>query len=116
MAQKNSFDVYLEVGQKKTFAIAVDWPGWCRSGKHEADALQALVDYGPRYARVLKGTGLEFIAPAETSELVVVERVKGSATTDFGAPDRPLPGDDAPVDAAENTGPQPGVPVEAPRP
>lgn len=96
-----SIQVYLEVGRKRTFAIAADWPGWCRSGKHEADALQALIDYGPRYAKVLKGTGLGFSAPEETAALVVVERVKGSATTDFGAPDRPLSGDDAPVDPDE---------------
>jgi hypothetical protein len=102
MAKGNkTIEIYLETGQKKTFAGALDWPGWCRSGKDEAAALLALVDYGPRYAQILKGTGLGFHAPDETAELVVVERVKGNATTDFGAPDRPLPGDDAPVDPAE---------------
>jgi hypothetical protein len=34
--------VYLEVGEKKTFACSVDWPGWCRSGRDEDAALQAL--------------------------------------------------------------------------
>jgi hypothetical protein len=28
--------------------LAVDWPGWWRSGREEKAALQALVDYGPR--------------------------------------------------------------------
>ena len=36
------FDVYLEVGSKRVFAGAVDWPGWCRSGRDEATALEAL--------------------------------------------------------------------------
>ena len=29
----DKMDVYLEVGQKRTFAGALDWPGWCRSGR-----------------------------------------------------------------------------------
>jgi len=41
----DGFDVYLETGQKRVFAAAVDWPGWCRSGRDEASALQALCDY-----------------------------------------------------------------------
>ena len=53
----NHIDVYLEIGPKRTFAGAIDWPGWCRSGRQDAEqsALQALLDYGPRYAAVLRG-------------------------------------------------------------
>ena len=29
-------DIHLEFGQKKVFATAVNWPGWCRSGQDEA--------------------------------------------------------------------------------
>jgi hypothetical protein len=81
-----SVAVYLESGSKRTFACAVEWPGWCRSGRDEATALQALLDSGPRYARALKGTRLGFSAPTDVSELRVVERLRGDATTDFGAP------------------------------
>ena len=102
MAQAaNSIDIYLEAGQKRTFAAALDWPGWCRSWRDKSSALQALVDYGPRYARVLEGAQLDFNAPKDVSALVVVERQAGNATTDFGAPDRTLPGDTKPVDLAE---------------
>lgn len=80
-------DVYLEVGKKWTFAGAIDWPGWCRSGPDEPSALQALFDYGPRYARVLHNTRLDFKAPDNISALSVIERLEGNATTDFGAPD-----------------------------
>jgi hypothetical protein len=83
-----TFSVYIEVGQKRTFAGAIEWPGWCRSGKDEATALQALLDYGGRYERVLRGTSPEFKAPARVSGLRVVERLRGTTTTDFGAPDR----------------------------
>jgi DinB superfamily len=76
--------VYLEVAKSRAFAGAVDWPGWCRAGRDEDAALGALFDYGPRYARVLKG--VRFTAPARPSTLAVVERLKGDATTDFGAP------------------------------
>ena len=47
-------NVYLETGEKKTFAGAIDWPGWCRSGGDEESALQALFEYGARYARVVR--------------------------------------------------------------
>ncbi len=94
-------DVYLEIGKKRVFAGATDWPGWCRSGRDEAAALQALLDYGPRYARVLRGARLGFRAPADVSELAVVERLAGNATTDFGAPDIAPSVDAKPVDEAE---------------
>src|SRR5215207_9571278 len=79
-------DVYLEIGKKRVFAGAVDWPGWCRSAQNEESALQALVDYGPRYARILRATQLGFKSPTEPSAFSVVERLEGNATTDFGAP------------------------------
>jgi hypothetical protein len=93
--------VYLEIGQKRTFAVALDWPGWCRSGSDEASALQTLCDYGLRYARVLHKTGLGFRAPTDVSELIVVERLPGNVTTDFGAPDVSLSRDTKPVDMTE---------------
>ncbi len=58
-------DTYLEVGEKRTFAGAIDWPGWCRPGRDETSALHALFEYAPRYAAVLATTGLGFNAPAE---------------------------------------------------
>jgi hypothetical protein len=79
-------EVYLEVAKSRAFAGAMDWPAWCRAGRTEDDALEALFDHGPRYARVLEGSGVRFTAPARASTLRVVERLKGDATTDFGAP------------------------------
>lgn len=80
-------DVYLEIGKTRCFAGAIDWPGWCRIGRDESSALQALIDYGPRYARTLASTQLAFQSPSDISTLMVVERIAGTATTDFGAPD-----------------------------
>jgi hypothetical protein len=93
--------VYLEIGQKRTFAGALDWPGWCRSGRDEASALQALLDFGPRYARVLRASRLGFKAPTEVSTFVVTERLKGNATTDFGAPGMTPSSDAKPVNAEQ---------------
>jgi hypothetical protein len=97
----NQLKVFLEIGKKKTFAGAVDWPGWCRSGKDEINAMQSLLDYAPRYAQVLAGSGLDFNPPDETAGLVVVERQPGNATTDFGAPDAILSSDQAEVNQTE---------------
>jgi hypothetical protein len=77
--------VYLEVGKKRVFACSVDWPGWCRSGKNDEAALEALADYAARYAVVAGQAGKRFSARAG-DDLDVVERVNGSATTEFGAP------------------------------
>ena len=37
----NLIGVYLEIGKTRTFAGALDWPGWCRSGRDEAAAIKA---------------------------------------------------------------------------
>jgi hypothetical protein len=77
--------IYLEVGAKRTFACSLDWPGWCRPGKSEESAIGALVDAAPRYAEVARRAHerLPKIAP---ERLLVIERIEGNATTDFGAP------------------------------
>lgn len=77
--------VFLEQGGKKTFAVALAWPGWCRAGKSEEAALAALADYAPRYAVVAAAAGLPFTVP-RTPRFDIVERSAGNATTDFGAP------------------------------
>jgi len=97
----NQIEVYLEIGQTRTFAIALDWPGWCRSGRDEAGALQALYDYGPCYAQALEAERLPFRAPSEASALVVVERLTGNATTNFGTPNLALSRDMKPIDPTE---------------
>jgi hypothetical protein len=79
-------DVYLEAGEKKVFASAVDWPGWSRAGRDEASALQALLGYAPRYAVVLRAGGIPFSEPKTAGDFNVIERVEGDAGTDFGAP------------------------------
>ena len=78
--------VYIEAGSKRSFACAVEWPGWSRSGRDEESALQALLDYGPRYAAAIRTARLGFQAPKELAAFKVLERLKGDTTTDFGAP------------------------------
>ncbi len=90
--------MYLEVGNRRVFAGAVDWPGWCRSGKTEDAAVQSLLDYGPRYAAVISAATMRFAPPSDLSAFNVVERLKGDATTDFGAPGMAPSGDDEPLD------------------
>jgi len=98
---KKLVDVYLEVGKKRTFAGAIDWPGWCRSGRAEESALQALVDYGPRYAKVLRTGKVEFQSPGDPSAFSILERLEGNTTTDFGAPDLAPSKDSKPVEEDE---------------
>ena len=94
-----TLDAYLEIGTKRVFAGAVDWPGWCRSARTEDAALHALVDYAPRYAAVLGSASRGLKRPGAPTGLRVVERLKGDATTDFGAPSKAPRADDDPLEA-----------------
>jgi hypothetical protein len=89
--------VCVELGRKRVFASALDWPGWCRSGRDEQAALDALADHGRRYRAVVRQARIAF----PSGELTVVERLPGTATTDFGAPDRPAAAEAKPLTAAE---------------
>jgi hypothetical protein len=90
--------VYLEAGAKKVFACSIDFPGWCRSGKDEEAALEALADYAPRYAEVAKVAKVAFPAKVEPE---VVERVKGKGATDFGIPHEVTRADTEPLTARQ---------------
>ena len=90
--------IYLEVGRKRVFACALDWPGWARSGKDEQRALAALADYATRYAEVAATAGLDFPSPAGFD---VVHRLPGDAGTEFGVPGALCPSDGEPSTAME---------------
>jgi hypothetical protein len=92
--------VYLEIGKKRIFASALDWPGWCRSGLDEGAALQALFDYAPRYARAIESARLGFTPPGDPAAFTIIERLPGNVGTDFGAPNVAPSADEAPVDPA----------------
>jgi hypothetical protein len=90
--------VYLEEGSKRTFAVALDWPGWARSGKGAEAALETLEAYLPRYAPVVRRAGVE---PPVVDGFDIVERFRGGATTDFGALDKDPGVDTAPLAPGE---------------
>lgn len=94
-------EVYVEVGAKRVFASAIRWPGWSRAGRDEPSALQSLADYGSRYGRVVRAARLGFEAPGDGKDFLVIERVAGNTTTDFGAPAVPPSVDEAEMDAAD---------------
>src|SRR5260370_25670991 len=98
-AKAATTSVYVESSRTRTFACAYDWPGWCRSGKEEASALAALAAYAPRYAPVAKQARLPFDAKAGTFR--VVERIAGSASTEFGVPGEVTKRDTTTLTAAE---------------
>ena len=85
MAEK--IRAYLEVGDKRTFASAADWPGWSRSGKDPHSCIETLAAYAPRYEKVADLAGFDL--PLE-ADYEVIEKIKGNATTDFGAPGVPM--------------------------
>jgi len=89
----------IETTSKKSFASALDWPGWSRSGKTIEQALEGLLAYASRYALVAARTGETL--PASDFDADVLETLDGDATTAFGAPSITYAADRAPTDAAE---------------
>ena len=91
--------VAIETTPKKSFASALDYPGWTRSGKTPELALEALAAYAPRYAPVAAEAG----SPISTEDvaLEIAETVEGDTTTAFGAPSRVAALERRPLDRAE---------------
>ena len=93
--------VVLEVAPKRAFASALDWPGWSRGARTPEEALDALVAYGPRYAKVAKRAKVAYSPPRDVSGLEVVERLKGGSGTEFGVPGAWTKRESDPVKPAE---------------
>jgi hypothetical protein len=98
MTTTGRIGIGVERGAKKAFAWALDWPGWCRSGKDADLAKAALLAAAPRYADVASAAGL---ALPIAIELEIVESVAGDGGTDFGVPSAITDLDRRPVTAAE---------------
>jgi len=88
----------VEVTPKKSFAAALDWPGWCRPGRDADAAIAALAEYADRYRPVAEAAGLRLPAPFALEE---VERLPGGSTTAFGAPEVTFAADREPVTAED---------------
>lgn len=101
MSHSPPLPVYIEVGSKRVFAGVLEWPGWCRSGRDEDGALEALVACGLRYRAAMGSAAGGLSAPTNASGLEVVERLTGNVGTDFGVPTLAPSADERPVDDAE---------------
>lgn len=86
--------VYVEETPRAAFAVALDWPGWCRRAKNPHLALEALMEYQDRYAKIVTSG----FTPGRVK---VVATLPGNATTDFGAPDARGPWDAEEMPRAE---------------
>ncbi len=97
---KTRIDIAEETVPKKAFVWAVDWPGWCRSGKDRDLAIASLLDHADRYAKVARAAGLE-LPDVDDATLHTVESVEGNGGTEFGVPSRITKWDGGRVTAAE---------------
>jgi hypothetical protein len=91
--------VGIETTRLKSFASALDWPGWSRPAKTRDAAVEALLSYAPRYAGVAARAGITLAVSSLDAE--VEEELEGDATTAFGAPSITFEADRAPTDSAE---------------
>ncbi len=90
--------VALEIGSKRAFASALDWPGWSRGGKTPELALEALEVYASRYEPVARAAAVSI---PKRLEFEVVERQKGDASTDYGVPGSPAQVESKPLTPAQ---------------
>jgi hypothetical protein len=86
--------IYLEKGRASVFAVALEWPGWCRRAPTSELAIEELVNYRPRYRAIV---GRAF----DPGDVEVIGEVSGNATTDFGAPGVPGPWDEIAMETKE---------------
>lgn len=89
----SAIPIYLEQGTTSVFAVALEWPGWCRRAKSGVEAVETLDAYRQRYAAMCgRSPG--------ASSFEVVATLAGNATTDFGAPSAIGPWDEQPLTVA----------------
>ncbi len=93
--------VTVESTPTKTFATAIDWPGWSRSGRTVDLALEALAAAAPRHARVAGEAGEPFPEEGAILEFEIVEQAPGGSGTAFGVPSRVTDADRRPTSPAE---------------
>jgi hypothetical protein len=76
--------VTLEIGPKgrHVAAVAPDWPGLERGAKTADAAIERLLAYVPRYARIAQLAGMEREFAAITG-IEIVEKYAGTGSTDF---------------------------------
>lgn len=94
-------NIYLELGKKRTIAVALDAIGFYRMAKSEEEALASLLEYSPRYAKLMQAGGIDFQAPNSLDDLVIVKKYEGNATTDFGSPGIIPKEDERPITQAD---------------
>lgn len=80
----NHIRAALEIGPKgkKVVAVAADWPGLERGAATREAAIERLLTYVPRYARVTELAGME-AAFQNINNVGVVEEYPGTGSTDF---------------------------------
>ena len=78
--------VVLEVAAKRSFASALQWPGWSRAGRSPDEALERLAAYAGRYRMVPRQAHVRFPASSAAGDLEVVQRLRGGSGTEFGVP------------------------------
>ena len=84
---------------KRWVAVAADWPGLERGAKTEAEAVEKLVRYVPRYLPVAKRVRLGSELATQTAP-DIIGRYPGTGSTDFwGISFAPSPLDHEPFDA-----------------
>ena len=91
--------VSVEETPQRSFASAIDWPGWSRSGKTVAAALQVVATYADRYAAIALAAGEPF--PGDGVEIEVYETGPGDGGTAYGVPMRVSDADRRPTSAAD---------------
>lgn len=90
----------VEETRKRSFASALEWPGWSRSGKTPELAIEALLAYATRYAPVAARAGL--VVATTSLDGDVAQLLPGDASTEFGVPSITFDADRAPADIPES--------------
>jgi hypothetical protein len=92
--------VYIEQGKRWSYAVAVEWPGWCRHAKGDQEPIAELLAVASRYQAALAMSDIPFTAPSDEGELEVIEVLEGNSGTEWGVPSRVPAADERTLDGA----------------
>jgi hypothetical protein len=92
--------IYIEQGKRWSYAVALEWPGWCRHARGDGDPVAELVAVAPRYQAALAMSDIPFHPPNGPADLEVIEVLQGNSGTEWGVPSVVPAADERPLDGA----------------
>ena len=95
--------VVLEVAPKRSFASAIDWPGWSRGAKTAGRGHRGAPRLRPSLRQGREAREGRLLSAGDDPGVEIVERQKGGGGTEFGVPSSTARSESEPIPVRELT-------------